>query len=112
VHVDNWEGGTQLPILYSALNHQSQWLHPGPGSVLFSDEPFTDYRPIEVRVTTAELRTAHLAMKKAMPKLASEDPRDYQLIHFNSNPEVYAPTGSRGQLGLSLCDIRVEMIAR
>jgi hypothetical protein len=49
-----------------------------------------------------------------MPKLASasEDPRDYQLIHFNSNPEVCAPTGSQGQLGLSLCDIRVEMIAR
>jgi hypothetical protein len=112
VHVDNWEGGTQLPILYSALNHKSQWLHPGPGSALFTDKPFADYRSFCVRLTAAELRAALLAMKKAMPKLApaSEDPRHYQLIHFNINPEVYAPTGSRGQLGLSLRGVRVEMI--
>jgi hypothetical protein len=52
-------------------------------------------------------------MKKAMPQLAptSEDPRDYQLVHFNINPEVYAPTGSRGRLGLALRDIRVEVFA-
>ena len=111
VHVDNWEGGTQLPILYSALNHQSQWLHPGPSSALFTDKAFADYRRIEVRVTAPELRAALLAMKKAMPKLApaSEDPRDYQLIHFNINPEVYALEGSRGQLGLALRDVRVEL---
>jgi hypothetical protein len=52
-------------------------------------------------------------MKKAMPKLAntSQDPLDYQLIHFNINPEVFAPQGSRGELGLSLRDVRVEMLA-
>ena len=113
VHVDDWEGGTQLPILYSALNRKSQWLHPGPRSALFTDKPFADYRKIEVRVTAPELRAALLAMKNAMPKLApaSEDPRDYQLVHFNINPEVYAPKGSRGQLGLSLRDIRVEVLA-
>jgi hypothetical protein len=114
VHVDNWEGGTQLPILYSALNHQSQWLNPGPSSALFTDKPFADYRHIEVRVTAPQLRAALLAMKKAMPKLAtaSEDPRDYQLIHFNINPEVFAPQGSRGQLGLALRNVRVELFAR
>ncbi|MEN3940603.1 hypothetical protein WJU23_04855 [Prosthecobacter sp. SYSU 5D2] len=113
VHMDNWEGGTQLPILFSALNTQSQWLHPGPGSALFSDKPFTQYRPISVRVSAAGLRAALLAMKKARPKLVavSEDPRDYQLIHFNINPEVYAPTGSRARLGLALRDVRVELLA-
>lgn len=52
-------------------------------------------------------------MKKAMPKLApaSEDPRDYQLIHFNLNPEVFAPQGSHGRIGLAMRDIRVELIA-
>lgn len=113
VHLDNWEGGTQLPIHYSALNQKSQWLHPGPSSVLFTDKPFTDYRKLEVCVTAPELRAALIAMKKAMPKLAntSQDPRDYQLIHFNINPEVFAPQGSRGDLGLSLRDVRVEMLA-
>lgn len=113
VHLDHWEGGTQLPILFSALNHQSQWLHPGLSSALFTDKPFSDYRSVSVRVTANELRTALRAMKKAMPKLAtaSEDPRDYQLIHFNLNPEVFAPQGSRGQLGLSLRGIRVELLA-
>jgi len=80
---------------------------------LFTDKPFADYRHIEVRVTAPELRAAIASMKKAMPKLApaSEDPRDYQLIHFNLNPEVFAPQGSRGQLGLSLRGIRVELLA-
>ena len=113
VHVDNWEGGTQLPILFSALNAKSRWLHPGPDSSLFTDKPFADYRRIEVRVTAAELRAALVAMRKAMPKLAdaSNDPRDYQLVHFNINPEVFAPTGSRGRLGLSIRDVRVELFA-
>jgi hypothetical protein len=81
---------------------------------LFTDKPFADYRHIEVRVTAPQLRAALLAMKKAMPKLAtaSEDPRDYQLIHFNINPEVFAPQGSRGQLGLALRNVRVELFAR
>lgn len=114
VHVDHWEGGTQLPILFSALNRKSQWMHPGPDSTLFADTTFTTYRKFEVRVSSTELRAALLAMKKAMPKLAtaSEDPRDYQLIHFNINPEVFAPQGSRGQLGLSMRDLRVELLAR
>jgi hypothetical protein len=52
------------------------------------------------------------AIRKAMPKLAdaSEDPRDYQLVHFNINPKVFAPTGSRGRLGLSIRDVRVELV--
>jgi hypothetical protein len=113
VHVDDWEGGTQLPILFSALNHKSQWLHPGPGSALFTDKPFSDDRPVSVRVTAAELKAAVLAMKQAMPELAgvSEDPRDYQLIHFNINPEIYAPEGSRGRLGLALRDVKVELLS-
>lgn len=113
VHVDNWEGGTHLPILFSALNHRSQWLHPGPGSALYAGQPFTGYRPVSVRVTAAGLRTAIAAMREAMPNVAaaSEDPRDYQLIHFNINPEVSAPQGSRGRLGLSLRGIRVELLA-
>jgi len=39
VHMDSWEAGTQLPILFSALNTKSRWLHPGPRSSLFTDQP-------------------------------------------------------------------------
>jgi len=114
VHLDNWEGGTQLPILFSSLNLRSQWLHPGTGSSQFTDKPFEDYRRIDVCLGPEELRAAIASMRKAMPQFAaaSEDPRDYQLIHFNINPEVSAPQGSRGQLGLALRDIRVELLRR
>ena len=80
---------------------------------MFTDKPFRDYRPISVGVTAAELRAALLAMKKAIPILttSSEDPRDCQLVHFNINPEIHAPKGSRGRLGQALRDMRVEMIA-
>jgi hypothetical protein len=40
----------------------------------------------------------------------SEEPRDYQLTHFNINPEVYAPSESRGRLGLALRAIRVLLV--
>lgn len=114
VHFDDWEGGTNLPILFTALNDHSAWLHPGPGSQCFQDQPFAGYRHFEFRVGSAELRTAVQAMKRRWPKLAemSEEPSDYQLTHFNINPEVYAPQGSRGRLGLALRDIRVELKGR
>ena len=113
VHVDNWEGGTGLPILFSALNQRSAWLHPGPGSAQLTDRTFDDYRKFDFRVGATELRAAIVAMRKRLPKLAdaSEDPRDYQLVHFNVNPEVYAPEGSRGRLGLAMRDIRVVLLA-
>jgi hypothetical protein len=115
VHVDNWEGGTGLPILFAALDRRSKWLYPGPGSAEFADRPFNDYRRFDFRVGPAELRTAVAAMRKRLPKMAdiiSDNPSDYQLMHFNVNPEVYAPEGSRGRLGLALRDIRVLLLAR
>lgn len=39
VHVDNWEAGTGLPILFTALHERSAWLHPGPGSATYTDKP-------------------------------------------------------------------------
>jgi hypothetical protein len=35
---------------------------------------------------------------------------DLRLVHFNLNPEVSAPRGSRGQLGLAFREIQVRMI--
>ena len=60
-----------------------------------------------------ESTTAVATMKKRLRTLAdaSEDPRDYQLTHFNVNPEVYAPEGSRGCLGLAIRDVRVLLLA-
>jgi hypothetical protein len=114
VHVDNWEGGTGLPILFCALNRRSAWLHPGPNSAHFADRTFNEYRRFDFRVGPTELRVAIAAMKKRLPRLAevSDEPSDYQLLHFNVNPEVYAPDGSRGRLGLALRDIRVLLLAR
>ena len=111
--MDTWEAGTQLPILFSALNTKSRWLHPGPRSSLFTDQPFADYRTFEVRVSAAELQAALGAMRKARPSLAaaSADPRDYQLTHFNINPEVFAPAGSRGRLGMAIRDVRVDLLS-
>lgn len=112
VHLDDWEGGTGLPILFSALDRRSDWLDPGPDSAEFADHTFEQYRRFDVRVGAAGLQAAITALKKRLPTAvdASEDPADYQLIHFNVNPEVSAPAGSRGQIGLALRDIRVVML--
>jgi len=103
VHFDDWEGGTQLPILFAALNDRSAWLHPGPGSAHFADQPFSPYQHFDFRVGSTELLTAVKAMKRRWPQLAevSEEPRDFHLTHFNVNPkctrpmEVEAAWGSR-----------------
>ena len=112
VHFDDWEGGTQLPILFTALNDRSAWLHPGPGSQHFQDQPFSSYRRFEFRVGGSELQTVVRAMKQRWPKLQnmSEEPHDYQLTHFNINPEVYAPPASRGRLGWRVRDIRITIV--
>lgn len=113
VHVDNWEAGTGLPILFTALNKHSAWLHPAPGSAEFADRAFNDYRHFDFRVGVKEFQTALAAMKKRFPKLSgmSDDPRDYRIPLICVNPEVYAPAGSRGRLGLALRDIRIEVLA-
>ncbi len=113
VHVDNWPGGTGLPILFSALNSNSHWLHPGPGSAEFTSKPFTDYRRVDFRVDAQGLRGAIAAMKQRWQEFeqVSSEPADYQLTHFNINLEVFAPTGSHGQLGVALRDIRLELLA-
>jgi hypothetical protein len=114
VHFDGWEGGTQIPILYSALNNKSQWMHPGKDSALFTSQPFAEYRRYDVRVTAAELKTAIVAMQKRFPETAtvSDNAADLRLVHFNLNPEIFAPEGSRGRLGLALRDVRVELLGR
>jgi hypothetical protein len=114
VHFDGWEGGTQIPILYSALNKKSQWMHPGKDSALFTSQPFAEYRRYDVRVTSAGLKTAIVAMQKRFPETAavSGNVTDLRLVHFNLNPEVFAPNGSRGRLGLALRNIRVELVQR
>lgn len=114
VHFDGWEGGTHIPILFSALNGRSAWMHPGKGSALFSSQPFAEYRRFDVRVTAGELKNAIKAMHARFPEteVMSDNPADYRLTHFNLNPEVYAPEGSRGTLGLALRDIRVELLGK
>jgi hypothetical protein len=114
VHFDDWEGGTQIPILYSALNKKSQWMHPGKDSALFTSQPFSEYQRYDIRVTAAEVKTAIVAMQKRFPETAavSGNIADLRLIHFNLNPEVFAPKGSRGRLGLALRNIRVELVPR
>jgi hypothetical protein len=114
VHFDGWEGGTQIPILYSALNKKSQWMHPGKDSALFTSQPFSEYQRFDLRVTAAELKTAIAAMQKRFPETAaiSGNIADLRLIHFNLNPEVFAPKDSRGRLGLALRDMRVEVLGR
>lgn len=114
VHFDGWEGGTQIPILYSALNKKSQWMHPGKDSALFTSQPFSEYQRYDVRVTAAELKIAIHAMQARFPETAavSDNATDLRLVHFNLNPEIFAPEGSRGRLGLALRDVRVELLGR
>jgi hypothetical protein len=114
VHFDGWEGGTKLPILFAALSDRNAWFRPGPASAVFTDRPFDVYRRFDFRVGQSELRAAVTALKERWPELdaMSLDPAEYQLTHFNVNPEVYAPDGSRGRLGLAIRNIRLDVLQR
>jgi hypothetical protein len=111
VHLDNWEAGTGLPILLAALRPGTGWLHPGPGSAEAQSAPFSGYRRFEFRVRGDELLAGLAALRQRFPETAafSTDPADYQLVHLNLNPEVYAPAGSRGRIGLAIRDLRVAL---
>ncbi|MEQ1749666.1 MAG: hypothetical protein ABL974_09610 [Prosthecobacter sp.] len=83
-------------------------------SALFTSQPFAEYRRYDVRVTAAEMKNAIHAMRARFPETAavSGNIADLRLIHFNLNPEIFAPKGSRGRLGLALRNIRVELVPR
>ena len=114
LHVDNWEAGTGLPIVVAALRGGTRWLHPADGSAEAQAAPFSDYRRFEFRVGAEELLHGLAALHRRFPETASlsTDPADYQLVHINLNPEIYAPPGSRGQIGLAVKGLRVALQAR
>ena len=114
VHFDGWEGGTKLPILFAALSDRNAWFRPGPESAVFTNRSFDVYRRFDFRVGQSELRAAVTALQARWPELdgMSLDPAEYQLTHFNVNPEIFAPDGSRGRLGLAIRDIRLEVVQR
>jgi hypothetical protein len=71
----------------------------------------------DICVAAAELKSALQAMRGRFPEtsVVSEDAAKYRLIHFNLNPEVFAPKGSRGsrgRLGLALRDVAVTLCQR
>jgi hypothetical protein len=65
-------------------------------------------------VTAAELKNAIHAMQARFPETSavSDNPADLRMVHFNLNPEVFAPKASRGRLGLTLRDVCVEVLSR
>lgn len=65
-------------------------------------------------VTATELKNAIHTMPARFPETAavSDNVTDLRLVHFNLNPEVFAPNGNRGRLGLALRNIRVELVQR
>lgn len=105
---------TGLPIVISTLAPGSAFLHLAPGSATFRQTPWSGFTHFGLRITRATFALALQALvAKTGPSAGySTSPEDYQLIHFNFNPEVYAPTGlGSGQLGLSVRRIHVGRFA-
>ncbi len=96
---------TGLPIVVTTIADGMKFLRRAEGSTGFTQGTWTGYQWYGLRISRGKFtRALHALVAKTGPAAGyTTSPGDYQLIHFNFNPEVYAPQGQgQGQLGLSV----------
>jgi hypothetical protein len=108
-----WDRGTRQPIVHATAAHSTRLLDRRYPTAAFGWAPFADRRAYAFVIGAPQLAVAISMMKSKYPELAakfSSDPADYEIRHINLNPEIYAPQGSTGQVGLCVSDWRLEIV--
>ncbi len=97
-------------IAFTRFGAGTRYGHLGPGSYSFTQTPWSGWRPYDNRVNAFEFARALRDIKCRFAlddTQLSPDPADYQLVHFNWNPETYVPSGATATLGASVRNIRI-----
>ncbi len=91
-----------LPIVITAPSGYPtppRFIHRWPGSADFAGQAFAEARTFDLRISQDEFQRMLDAVVASSPRAYSRDPADYQLVHWNLNPEVYDPS-----LATAACD--------
>lgn len=112
VMMDDWEKGTNLPIVMMPYGEGTHFGHRGPGSAKSTGIPWRDWRYFALRVTGEELMNAVEAMKAEYPQIElSADPADYELLHMSCLAEMYTPRNGRSRASLGTATRRVRLFS-
>jgi len=106
--LDSCAACSQMPIILTTFAPGMRFGHVASDSATFSAAPWSGYRHFEFRVNRAEFSAAIQDVKTRFAlndAQLSPDASDYRLIHLNVNPEVYAPAGGGGRIGVSIQNV-------
>lgn len=99
-------------MLHTYMSTNQQWMTLQPGSAVFHDQPWKGWKHFSFAITPANARAAFSALHAARPEIAcSTNPADYVLQSFHLNAELKYNT-AHAELGWSLRDAKVELVAQ
>lgn len=111
----NYDGNTQQAIIGAVVNlsaaEGAMFTTALPTSKGFQSQTWTGYKPFQFAMTARNLRNAIHAVKSTFPQqygALSDDPANYQVFHFNFNPEV-AYFGGNASIGVAFNNIRISL---
>jgi len=111
----NYDGSTQQAIIGAVVNlsgaEGAMFTTALPTSAGFQSQTWPGYKAFQFAVTARNLRNAIQAVKTTFPQQygnLSNDPANYQVFHFNFNPEV-AYFGGNAAIGVAFNNIRISV---
>ena len=112
IGIDNCKICTGLPIVQTLPGEDGRYGSAHDGSQRAAVDTWRGFRKFSLYITPANFRAAiqDLAAKHASMGDLSPRPEDYELLHFNVNPEVFAPPGARASVGLSVTGIEIGLL--
>ena len=111
--VDGTDPATSIGLIDAILRPGATRVTPVRGSAFFSLTPFSGERYFAFDLSGSQFRQAlqDLNAARVAPVVFSENPADYQLKHYNTNVESWAPSAECDpRIGLSWRDITISMI--
>ena len=124
LHFDAWasegtSGALNIPIVSGIVSKPGQIYHtyttPLDSSQNFTGTPWNGFRRMKYGISRANFQYAINKLKNSctncVQNLYSGDPSDYELVHYNFNPEVHFVNtpGSHGMMALSFRNLTVSL---
>jgi hypothetical protein len=109
-----WDPGTNLPIVHSAFGYGRYFATTDFGSTAFTGYPFAGYHSYSITISGSQLGGAIQSLKTRYPHLVgrlSDNPADYELRHFNFNPEIFVPNQLHfAHIGLTVRNLEINWL--
>ena len=112
VGLDNCRICTGLPIVQTLPGEDGRYGSAHDGSQRAAVDAWRGFRRFSLYITPANFRAAIQDLTAKHPSMGdlSPHPEDYELLHFNVNPEIFTPPGARASIGLSVTGIEIGLL--